>query len=109
MVDTAKMHDGGLDVVDMDRFFGDVPAELIGGSEDLSATDTAPGHPPAEGFAEMVASVGFVGITLSEWGTSKLGGPDDQSIVEHSAFFEVFDEGCSGSFGVFALFGQLSE
>jgi hypothetical protein len=109
VIDTAKVHDGGLDVVDMDWFICDVPAKLIGGANDMTSAYTASCHPPTESFSKVVSAIGFVWITLAKRRSSKFTGPDDQGIVEQSAFFEIFDEGCGWAFGVFALFGKLGK
>ena len=47
VVDAAKVQDGGLVVVHMDRVAGDVPGEVIGGAVDMAALHAAAGHPQA--------------------------------------------------------------
>ncbi len=107
VIDPTQMHDRGLDIMHMDWFFGDVPAELVGRANDVSTSNSAAGHPPTKRLAKVIPSVGFVGVALAKGRASKLGGPNDQGILEHTAFFKIFDQCRCRDFGVFALLGQL--
>ena len=45
VVDTEEMEDGGVEIVDGDSVFDGPESEVIGGSVNGAAFDTATGHP----------------------------------------------------------------
>lgn len=45
VIDAELVEDGGVEVADVDRVFGDVVAKVIGLTVNLAAFDTAASHP----------------------------------------------------------------
>ena len=105
VVDAKELENGGLEVVDVDRVFGDVEAEVVGLAEGDAGLDAAAGHPHGEGLGVVVATVAaFEGGTGFYHGSaSKFSAPDDQSVFEHAAFLEILDEGGTGLVGFLGL------
>ena len=86
------MQDRRVEIVDVDRVFGDVVAEVVGLAVSDPAFDPATCHPHAEVSWMMVATVVVSReSTLAVDGASELTAPDDQRILEHSESFQVFD------------------
>lgn len=60
VVNTHQMQQGCLEVVDVDRVFGNVVAEVVGFSIGNAGFATASGHPDGEAAGRVVAAiVGF--------------------------------------------------
>src|SRR5262249_19125470 len=56
VVESEQVQDRRVQVVDVDRLFGDVPAQLVGLAEHLAALDAAAGHPQRERERVVVAA-----------------------------------------------------
>src|SRR5437016_13337438 len=85
MFDAQAMEHGGVEIMNVDRIFGDVIAEIIGFSESEAALDSASGHPQAEAARVMVASeAGFGYLPLAVSGAAEFAAPNDQSIFEET-------------------------
>src|SRR5687768_3384233 len=59
VVEAEEVQEGGVEVVDVDGVFDDVPADLVRFSDDLAAFDAAAGHPDGERKGMMVATGDF--------------------------------------------------
>lgn len=99
MIDAEEVQDGGVEVVGVNAVATGHDAMFIGFAEDVSAFDTASGHPGGE--AEVVVFAPFVIGFLIERGSAELGGPNDESAFEHAALFEVGEETGDGAIDVF--------
>ena len=98
------MHDGGVDLVEVDRILRDVVAEIIGFPVGRPSLHASTCHPHAEIAGMMVSSVVFTGkLALAIHGTSEFTTEDDQGILEEAALLEVLDEGRSRLVDVHAL------
>lgn len=108
-VDTKLVEDGGLEVGDVDGVFGDVVADVVGGSVG-SGLDAAASHPHGEGVGVMVSAV----VALFEFGAdvvlhhgcaAKFATPDDEGAVEESTLFEIGNEASDGLVNLAAFDG----
>lgn len=103
------MHDCGLKIVYVDFVFGDVVGVVVGLAVLKSGFYSAARHPEGEGGAVVVASVAFgvVDVALAEGGAPEFTAPDDESVFEEAALFEIFDECGGGLVSVPALDFEL--
>ena len=109
VIDSHAMEDGGVEIIDMDRIFGDVVAEFVGGSEFDSPSDATAGHPHRKTLRVVIAAVvGFGESTLAVNGPSEFPSPNDECRVEESPLLKVLDQGSRGLVDIPALRGQVS-
>ena len=94
VVETQKMQDGRLEVVNVDFVPGDMEAEVVGLAV-ASWFGAAAGHEGGEGLRVVVTSglaaegrVGFYHRSAAEFSA-----PDDEGLVEESVAFEVLNKG----------------
>src|SRR5439155_24669496 len=95
-----------MEIVDVNGVFGHGHAQLVGSAIDRSALDAATGQQHRESGMMMVAAHFFFLPVLGVWGAAKFSAPDDQSVLQHAAGFEVGDERGSGLIGVSTKFGM---
>lgn len=55
VIEAHEVEHGGLHIVDVNGIFHDIEAELIGGTDCLTAFDTAACHPDGEGLRVVIA------------------------------------------------------
>lgn len=83
MVDSQKMQDGCVEIVNMDRILGDVVGEVICFTVYMTLLDPASSEKDAETAWVVVASIVFLGESaLAINGTAKLTTPDHQCVIE---------------------------
>ncbi len=101
VVDAQAVQDRGVQVVDVDRVFRDVVAEVVGLAVGDAGLDAAAGQPDREAARMMVAAV-VVGrqLALAVDRAAELAAPDDERVVQQAALLEVLDEGRAGLVGV---------
>ena len=98
MIHPKEVHNGGVEIVNRDRVFGDLAAEIVGSAVYGAAFYPATGHPAGKGRA-MVAASGRIAVFGG--GAAKFGGKNDEGFVEHAALAEVFDQSRDGFVYVF--------
>ena len=76
----------------MHLVLGSVVAELIGGTVGDAGFHAPSGHPHGEAVRMVVASPGLA-HHLGDRSASKFATPDDESVVEQSALFEIGNQG----------------
>ena len=84
------MQERGMEIVDVDRVFGDVPADLVGFADDLAAFDAAASAPHREGGGMVIAAgIGRAEAcaVFAERGAAEFGGPHDERRFEQAALF----------------------
>jgi hypothetical protein len=99
VIHAEAVEHGGLQVVDMDRIFGNLEPEVVRSSDGGSRFDPAARQPHRIGIRMMVppAVLGVGGIAdFNHWSSSKLATPNDESGIEQSTLLEVLDEGRGG-------------
>ena len=96
VVEAEQMEDGRVEVVDVDFSLGDAQADVVGGSVDMPAFDSAAGHPDAEAVVVVIAAHFGCERHLRGRGAAELATPDDEGIIEHPAIFEVLKERGAG-------------
>ena len=89
-VETHEVQDGGMDVFDVVSIVNCRTSEFIRGSNFSATFHPATGHPHGESVAVVISATSF-GILGGRLPT-EFTAPDDQRVVEHSAFFEVFQK-----------------
>src|SRR5258706_6790055 len=105
VVDSHGMQNRGVEIVNRHGIFHHVIAEVISRSVADAGLDAASGHPNRVATAMVIATViVFVEFALAVDGPAKLAAPDHEGIVEHTALFEILDQGRAGLFRVLALF-----
>ena len=95
VVEPEEVEHGGVQVVDVDRLLGHVPADLIAGAVDLPTPEPAAGQEHAEGEGVVIApGDGLVALAVfAEGGSSEFGPPHDHGFVEHAPLSQVLEEG----------------
>ena len=81
MVDAHEVQHGGPHVIDGTDVFDGVIAEVIGGTIDVAAFDTATGHPDAEALGIVVTPI----TALCKRGAAKLASPYYQGAIQQTA------------------------
>src|SRR5690606_18489835 len=84
VVEPQGMHDGRLEIMDMDLVAGDGKAEFIRLAMGVSALHPAAGHPHrvAVGIVVAAEDVSFRRTAFTKWRPSKLAAADDQRVVQ---------------------------
>ena len=86
VVDAEQVQHGGVEIVDMDSTGHDAVTEVIGFAVGEAGFDSAAGHPGAEAFRLVFASVlidgGFSAEVLAPRGASKLTAPEHECVLE---------------------------
>src|SRR6056300_1550960 len=102
------MHNCCLQIMHVDPIFGDGKSQLVGLPVIESALNSPSGHPHSKGIGVVVASQHFAfrSPTFPERRASKLTTPNDQSVLEEAALFQVIDQCGNGLVHRGALFGQ---
>src|SRR5262249_23944595 len=109
MLHSQLMQNGGVQVTDMHRVFGDIVRHLIGLAIDEPGFNSGTGHPKAETTRVMVAPVIFFGeFALAINRAPEFTAPDYQGIVEHATLFQILDQGITGLVDVLALRGEVA-
>ena len=87
VIDSEKMKQGCLEVVNVDPVFGNVEANIIAGAVGHTGFDPAACHPDGEGVWMMVTTPFFsvVITSLQERGAPELASPNDESVFEQAA------------------------
>ena len=88
------MHDGGLQVVDVDLVLHAGEAHLVGLAELEAALHAAAGHHDREAVGIVVApeDLALGRAALAERRAAEFAAPDDERVLEQAAFLEVVDE-----------------
>ena len=77
-------------------------AEFVGGAVSESALDAAPGHPDAEAVGVMIATIAVLGARRA----SKLGGPNNDRLVQEAPLLEVLQQRTNRLIDFFAHTGM---
>jgi hypothetical protein len=98
-----------VEIVNMDGIGRDIETEVVGDAVDVAFFETAAGEPDAEASVVMIATIV---AALDHGGTAELAAPDNESVVEETPLFEVFDESGAGLVGSLAVlldgFGEIA-
>ena len=89
MINAQAMQDGCIEIVKVHGLFDDVITELVGAAIHVAGFDAASSHPETEAAAMMVAAIAFFQSALAIDRSTKLTAPDNQSIFQHSALFQI--------------------
>ena len=84
MVEAEEMHDGGLQVVDVDLILHAGEAHLVGFAELEAAFDAASGHHDRKAVGVVVAAEDFAlgRSAFAEGGAAEFAAPDDEGVFE---------------------------
>ena len=85
------MQNRRVQVVYVDRFFGDLRAQVIGRSVNVSPLDHPTGKPTGEGSVVMVAPGAGTVRCATELRT-----PDQERVVEEAALFQISNQATNG-------------
>src|SRR5690242_11676487 len=88
VIDAEAVQDGGLQIVDVDRVFGDVVAVIVGLTQRDTGLDAATRQPSGEAARVMIAAVvGGREPALAVYRSAKFAPPNDQRLIQHAALF----------------------
>src|SRR5579872_1508181 len=96
-IEPQLMQHGGVNVGDVVAIFHRMEAQFVCGAMHHAALDAAAGHPGGEPKRMVIApslQTRIIRPHLDSRRSSELGGPDDQSILQHAPLLEVFQQGC---------------
>jgi len=96
-----------MQVVDVDRLFGNVVPVIVGLPDQGSWPEAASGHPHRETAAMVISAIVVLQGALAVDGPPELAPPDDDGIVEESALLEVLDQCGLGLIDVLTLLGNI--
>ena len=104
VVNAQLMQKRGIDVVNVNRSFHNIIAEVIRCPEYGTPTDPTATKPKRVTTSMMVAAVIIAGqFPLTVNSSTELSAPDDQRLIEHSSLLEIFNQGSRRLIRVFAL------
>ena len=106
VIEAEEGHDGGVEVMDMDFIFGGAGTELVGGTVGGAAFDASARHPSDHGAAIVIAAGEFVAVAIADHRATEFAAPDDEGGVEHSALFEIAEEGGGRAIDFAGFFGE---
>ena len=90
VIDAEAIQDRCVQVVDVNRIFDDVVAEVVGLAVNDSGPNAAARHPFCVTPRMMIASVVRLGKSaLAVDRSPKLATPDDERVVEHAALLQI--------------------
>ncbi len=89
VIDTKQMHHGGVDIVAGRRISAIkwFVAPLITFARSHAALDATAAEPVGEDIRIVVTTF----ATLGAWHATKLGGPEDDRIIEQTTLFQIKD------------------
>jgi hypothetical protein len=94
VIEAEQVQEGGMEVVDVDRFFDGAVAELIGGAISHAAFDSAAGEPDGKAPVIVISTAaGFAVDHLNAGGATKFTTAQHDRFVEKSALFEISEQG----------------
>jgi hypothetical protein len=106
VIEAEEMENGSVEVVDVDFVFDGVEAEFVGFPVVDAAFDAAASHPHREGVGVVVASVV---AALDHWSATEFAAENDESVFQHPALLQVFDECAAGLVNVLAIFLETAD
>src|SRR3954463_14838616 len=85
-------------------------AVFIGGPMDIPAANATARHPHCEAVMVMVAAIDLARIgagcrQFHSRGASKFAAPDNECVLQHSALFQIFEQGADW---LIAFFGEAA-
>src|SRR5262249_10798077 len=105
-VEAQEMQNRGLEVVNGDRAFGDVVAQVVGSAQRDPRLEAAPGHPEREAVRMMVAAEERGSAAgLVHRGPAELATPDDDCLAQEPALLETRKQRRDRLIAVLALLG----
>src|SRR3954451_22303588 len=103
------MQDGRVQVVQVNRVFGDVVTEVVGAAVFHAAADTAAGQPDGKTAAVMVAAHARIAeLALAEDRAAKFRVEEHEGILQQAALLKIVQEGSRRLIDVAALVRQLT-
>ena len=107
VVKTEQMQDRRMEIVDVDRVFHNIIAEIVSFPINLATTTTSPRHPHRETAWMMVAAVVFFGQPpLRINCPAKLTTPNDQRLIEQTPLLQILNQSITGLIDVTTLAGK---
>ena len=88
VVKTEQMQHRRMEIVNVDRVFHNIIAEIVSFPINLATATTSPRHPHRETAAVMIApEVGRGEPALAVGRAAKLAAPDDECVLQQTALF----------------------
>ncbi len=93
VIETEEVHDGGMEITDVDGIGADTVAEFIGFAVGDAGFHSAASHSDCEGIGIVIASDESVrratAAVFLHGSATELTAPDHQGILQHTAHFEI--------------------
>ena len=106
VIKPEEMQQSRVQVMDMHLVLGGVEAEVIRLAQGQAPLHAPARHPHAEAIRMMIPAVI---ASLDHGGAAEFTAPDDESVLEEAALFQVGDEGGAGLVGVSAVLLQVTD
>ena len=105
VIEAQQVKDRRLQVVDVDRIFGDAEAEIVGGAEGEAALDAPAREPDGVGDRMVIAAQGSTdgGVVLNHGRATEFTAPDNKCFIEHAAILQIGDQPVTRTIDVAAL------
>ena len=96
MIEAEQVHDGCLQVVDMNPVFDNTETEFVGLAVIEAGFGTTTSEPHRVAIGVMVTSEDFAfrSPSFPKWSSSEFAAPDDQRIFKQAALLQIFNERC---------------
>ena len=86
VIDSQKVKDGRMQVVDMNAIGLDIVAVIIGNPVTVAGFDAASGHPHGETSGVMIPTkIGRGKFSLAVVGSAEFSAPNHQGVFQHSS------------------------
>ena len=89
MIQTQQRQHRRVQVMDVNAVVNGAEAQLVGGADCLAAVNAAAGQPGRKAVGVVVASL----VALHHWRAAKFAGPQHQRALQHSALFQIGQQG----------------
>src|SRR3954468_10892164 len=105
MIESKKMQEGRMQIMNVDAVFDDVEAKFVRLPEGNPGFDTAARQPHGKGLRVMIAAHASAGLFVGfdHRSAAKFAAPNHQRIFEQSTLLQIFDQGSSRTISQGAL------
>src|SRR5688572_32861106 len=100
------MHDGGVEIMDMDFVLCGIKAEFVRFPHGHSRLNAAPRQPHGKTVWMMIATIA---AALDHWSPAEFAAPNNQRFIQQATLLEIFDQCGRSLVGVFAILLQIAD
>src|SRR5688572_9265215 len=99
------MHDGGVEIVDMDLVLRGIKAEFVGFAHCHAGLNAATCEPHRETIWMMIAAIA---AALDHGGAAEFAAPNDQRFIEQATLLQILNQRCRSLVSIFAILLQIA-